>query len=433
MHIQIYTEKVSNRLNYLCDVVFQYILRVPYKIIQSKHDIESAMPLINYSTTDIFNSLSMHPHNLLFEDDIKNQDIKVDIVSDGYYFFKTSDSSDFKYDLFASSFYLISRYEEYLSKEYDIHGRYISTNSLAYKIGFIRKAVVNRWALQIGENIKNKYPEFSFPDQKYSYLSTIDIDSVYAYKGKGFFRFAGSFFRSLLNKDFSDVNHRIKYLLGVINDPFDVYKYLFDRLATNNIDSTLFIQVGQPGKFDHNLKMSKKVSRMAIKYLESKTSLGIHPSYKSNVDFEILKSELESLQFLLNKKIIKSRQHYIKFTLPNTYVDLSQIGIKEDYSMGFADNIGFRAGICTPFPFFNLQNDTTTDIIIYPFQIMDVSLKNYLKLNSDLAIKAIEQIINEVRSVNGLFISIFHNESLSENNYWKGWRNVFETMIKLAK
>ena len=74
-------------------------------------------------------------------------------------------------------------------------------------------------------------------------------------------------------------------------------------------------------------------------------------------------------------RVTKSRQHFLAFELPTTYLKLIQSGILEDYSMGYASHLGFRAGICSPFRFYNLLEEKETDLVVYPFQVMDVTLQ----------------------------------------------------------
>jgi hypothetical protein len=94
--------------------------------------------------------------------------------------------------------------------------------------------------------------------------------------------------------------------------------------------------------------------------------------------------------------------------------------------MGFASLAGFRAGTCTPYPFFDLSRNQCTELIIHPFQVMDVTLKNYLHLNPEKAGKLVEGLMLEVKKVNGTFVSLWHNESLKDSGQWLGWRKVFE-------
>ena len=98
--------------------------------------------------------------------------------------------------------------------------------------------------------------------------------------------------------------------------------------------------------------------------------------------------------------------------------------------MGFASIAGFRAGICTPYTFFDLSRNRRTELLIQPFQVMDVTLKNYLQMDPDEAGAHIEQLMLEVKKVNGTFISLWHNESLKESGQWLGWRKIFENILQ---
>jgi len=98
--------------------------------------------------------------------------------------------------------------------------------------------------------------------------------------------------------------------------------------------------------------------------------------------------------------------------------------------MGFASLTGFRAGTCTAFNFFDLSKNQQTELIVHPFQVMDVSLKNYLHLNPQKAWQLIEELMLEVKNVNGTFISLWHNESLRDSGQWLGWREVFEQILE---
>jgi hypothetical protein len=105
-------------------------------------------------------------------------------------------------------------------------------------------------------------------------------------------------------------------------------------------------------------------------------------------------------------------------------------GFSEDHSMGYPDEPGFRAGIARPYYFYNLLKDVCTNLKIIPFQVMDATLFEYKKLNAGEAKRQIENIINDTRKVGGLFVSIWHNTSLLDNEQGREWREVFEYMIK---
>ena len=68
--------------------------------------------------------------------------------------------------------------------------------------------------------------------------------------------------------------------------------------------------------------------------------------------------------------------------------------------------------------------------MVHPFQTMDVTLKNYLHLNPQEAWHLIEELMIEVKSVNGTYICLWHNESLNDSGQWLGWRKVFEQILE---
>ena len=197
--IQVYSPYNSNRFKYTCNVLFRHILLCDYEIVSDKNKLNNRRPIVNYSSEIIINSIQIVPTDLLFNDDIKERKIE---VKDSFHFFKTSENSTLEYDLFASTFFMVSRYEEYLPSERDDHDRFKAENSLAFKNSFLNKAVVNRWALEIKTSIITLYPKYIFPTQSYKYISTHDIDLAYAYKYKSITRLIGGGVKSLLKKDF---------------------------------------------------------------------------------------------------------------------------------------------------------------------------------------------------------------------------------------
>jgi hypothetical protein len=160
--------------------------------------------------------------------------------------------------------------------------------------------------------------------------------------------------------------------------------------------------------------------------------MGIHPSYYTVENPDLLKTEIENLEKVLNVDIHRSRQHFLRLVLPDTYQNLIENDIEDDFTMGYAALPGFRAGICDTYNFYNLDLETETKLRIHPFAVMDGTLNDYLKLSPDGAIKKIEQLMNEVKKVNGTFISLWHNEALSDEKRWKGWRKVYESMLESA-
>lgn len=427
--ILIYSDIISNRLIYTLNVMFKYVLGVDY-VYTNKHQEfkESALPKINYSAKKFENALQIIPSNLLFEKGIKGQDIQVSWQDHTPYFFKTN--GEMSYDIFASTFYMISRYEEYLSFEPDVHGRFKAEDSLAFKQGFLKKPVVNLWCIELQNQLMKLFPELSFSNKKTSYLNTLDIDIAYAYKAKGLFRFVGGFAKAIIKRDKEELSRRLSYIKSK-KDPFDTYEFI--RGCSENIKTKYFFLLGDKAPFDVNIHHRRKGLKKLILKLSEENEIGIHPSYQSNQKPELVSKEIKRLKNILGKSITSSRQHFLKMSFPSTYENLISQEITKDYTMGFASQVGFRAGVCNVYPFYNIEIEEQRPLWIVPFQVMDGTLNQYLKLTPEESIQEIKTLIDEVNHVNGLFVSLWHNSSLSEIDIWKGWRKVYKETLNLMK
>ncbi len=427
--IYIYTHSVTQRLQYTLDVLFKTILQTEYTIVdKSTFEQIEGQPKINYSFETLKADFSIHPHTLLFEESIEEQDIAVTHRKGVPFFFMTGELDVFPFDIFASSFYMLSRYEEYLPFQADVHGRFSAKQSLAYKAGFLQLPVVHLWAKVLQQQIQNTYPDYNFPQRAFKQYSSIDVDIAYAYKGKPFVRAAGAGIKSLLRLDIFDLWSRFRTLFGA-NDPYDTYDYLQKLHQKAGVESLYFFQVGAYGKYDKNLPLNKRMTSL-IRRIKTCAGIGLHPSYASNASFEILQAEKQKLESVLEEPVIRSRQHYLKLQFPLTYERLIRAGISEDYTMGFADYTGFRAGMALPFPFFNVEKNAIRPLQIVPFQIMDGTLKDYMQLRPETAADMVQHIKKRIAEVHGEMWTVLHNSSVTNRREMKGWLPVFESIFK---
>ena len=337
------------------------------------------------------------------------------------------------YDPFSASFFMLSRYEEYLPHLRDQYDRFTVHESLAKKHNFLHLAVVDRWLLQVKELLQQHFPALNFGKRKYHYLPTLDIDNAYAFKQKGLIRQVGSLGRNLIKLDFQQLKTQVEVLLGKRKDPFDTFNYQLNIQKKYHFKPTYFFLLADYGLNDKNLSHENRHFQSLIKSIADYAEVGIHPSYGSNVKKEKVSREIKRLERIVKRDIHKSRQHFLKLSLPETYRTLMEADIHEDYTMGFAGDLGFRAGTCTPYPFYDLDEELECKLTIYPFQVMEATLKYYLKVEVEEALALIKPLIDEVRLLNGTFVSLWHNESLSDEDEWKGWRKVYEGMVEYAE
>jgi hypothetical protein len=435
----IYTPALTSRLQYIFSLMFNDLLKMEIELTSDKEyfsRFEGAK--MSYLEEVIGDEINFKPAQLLFEKDIKEQDIKV-INWEGTKALSFPSPlgeglgvRHFPFDPFAAAFYLVSRYEEYLPHQKDEHGRFEANQSLAYRNDFLTKPLVNIWAGMIKELLLKKYPDLKFGERKYEYISTIDIDNAYAYKGKGFVRITGALAKSLLKFDFKGFYDRFKVVFMNAHDPFDTYQKLKDLNEKYSAKSIYFFLVGDFSEHDRNLSIKQKKYQQLIKSAADYAEVGIHPSYASNENPKIVAKEIKNLNQVLNKEVTKSRQHFLKLTFPDTYRNLIECDILEDYSIGYAEQVGFRASICSPFYFYDLIKDGMTNLRLFPFAVMDATLNNYMKIKPEDTMKYVLPLIQETKAVKGTFISLWHNESVSNIWDWKDWESVYEQVVKAA-
>jgi hypothetical protein len=389
-------------------------------------------PKLSYTKSPLGNEFFIKSNDLLFEQGVNFLDINIQSWEGVPCFFATGSQATIPYDIFAASFYLISRYEEYLPHVKDAHGRYTASESLAFKNGFLEKPVIDIWAFKLLERLKEKFPDFTYKKRTYKYISTIDIDNAFAYKHKNFIRTLGGFINDLIRVRLLDVWYRFTVILNIKKDPFDTFQRILRVKNIAEIQTIFFCSVGDYTTFDTNVSASKNKYRLLIKELVDYADVGLHPSYFAMQNGALLKKEKERLESITNTPVTKSRQHYLRFSLPETYQQLIDLEILEDHSMGYASRVGFRASTCTPFYFYDLDFEIQTPLKIFPFALMDTTLNDYLKNTPKQSLGKIRDLRNEVKAVNGTFITLFHNESLSNHLRWKGWKRLYESMIKIA-
>lgn len=434
MKVLIYSHKITNRIKYIFNLIFVDLLQTEIELTTDLESFQSYEGVkLHYGKTIFNDELFFAADKLLFERGIKHYDLTfIEYNSLPAFFPVYVNETVIPFDVFSASFYLVSRYEEYLPHKEDQYGRFTADESISFQKGFLRKPLVNIWALEIASIIQKKFPDFTWTSPTYKFIPTIDIDAAWSYRGKGVFRTAGGYLASALKLDFSEIAERTRVLTGVKKDPFDTYQFQFDIHKKFKLKPIYFILFADYGFNDKNIPVRNQRFQTLIKSLDDRAQVGIHPSYNSNDYLRKLREEVEGLSQVIHRPITASRQHFLKIQLPITYRNLLNFDIRDDYSMGFASQPGFRAGICSTFKFYDLDLDVATPLNIHPFSYMEGTLRDYMQVETDDAIQIIKGLIEEVKAVKGTFIPIWHNESLSNTKRWEGWQAVYESMITMA-
>jgi hypothetical protein len=426
----VYTHKITPRLNYIFKHFFVRILQIPITFTTRVDEFVAYNgPKITYAKAPLGAEFFIRSHELLFDQGINDIDITILKWDDTPCFFPAGEISSIPFDIFAASFYLISRYEEYLPHVQDFHERFPANESLAYKNGFLEKPVVDIWAFKFLKLLQEKFPNYDYKVREFEQISTFDIDMAYAYKHKGIVRTIGGFLKDLVNFRFVQLWYRLLTILNFKEDPFDTYDEILQLMKEYNIDTKFFFLVGDYTTYDKNISSTNFKFQSLIKSIGDYAKIGLHPSYFSHKSLDLLKKEKLRLENIINTPVTFSRQHFLRLSIPETYQYLIDLDIEEDYTMGYAKHAGFRASTCTPFYFYDLDFEIQTPLKLYPFAFMDGTLNNHMNLSVEESLAKILELKAAVKAVNGTFISLFHNDTLSDLNEWFGWSEVYKKMI----
>jgi hypothetical protein len=427
----LYTQHITPRLQYIVEFIGKELFDEPIIITESKNEfISNNDPKINYSEEEFSEQeFFIRKTPLLFETGIKEQQIDCFELNYHKAFFQTN--GDFPFDIFAATFYLLSRYEEYLPHKKDEYNRYAHTNSLAYKENFLQTPVINIWMQELKKSLQQKFSKIIFKKNFFRFIPTYDIDVAYSYLHKGWKRNIGGLILSMVNGEWSTVNERINVLRKKKNDPFDAYEWLDSLHLYCRAKPYYFFLVAKEQKdYDKNISPNENALQDLIQYQASGSFVGIHPSWQSSDEKNLLKEEIEWLEYIAEKKILYSRQHYIRFTLPETYRRLIDAGIQKDFSMGYGSINGFRASVASSFYWYDIEKEEQTSLQIFPFCFMDANSFYEQKYNAQQAMEELLHYYRLIKKVNGLMITIWHNNFLGTDKQFNGWKEVYEVFLK---
>lgn len=423
--ITLYTDFESPRLTYICGHLFRTILGHELRITTNDEDKAD----IRYSKKTKNSVLTIRPYGLLNEEDIHEQKISAISWEGLPAFFATE--GDIPFDLFSAAFYLLSRYEEYTSKITDKHGRFTVQESAAFQLHFLEEPLVDLWANKLAALL----PDIGEPENppSFTFIPTIDVDNVFAFRNRGLL---GTLF--CLMKDFKKGKKelfklRLKVALRKQEDPYFNLKEVAEMHRGLQQKPYFFFHCGCFGEKDKRVVFPSRRYKKVRQEIDKDIVAGLHPSYHSSKHDWLFKLENKALVRCLGRETKHNRFHYLRFTLPDNYEKLIQLGIETDWSLCYSDNPGFRASTSFPFRFFNLMTNQERPLTIYPTAVMDKSLKKNLMLSTEESKKFISDMESKVKDVKGTFITLFHNEHLTDEMDWKGWKQLYQEILDERK
>ncbi|MFK7786224.1 MAG: polysaccharide deacetylase family protein [Crocinitomicaceae bacterium] len=416
--IQIYVDQISPRIEYAFEFIFgsrgltyqlteDKSIRVDLRYSQHDHSETKCIPMAAFMLQNGVEALSPEFGNF-GESECYSFDSVIDPI--------------------ASIFFTLTRYEEYQCKDVDEYGRFPLSKSIIPN-HWLTNSMCDRWAEEV---ISFVDPNLLSQDKKVRMIPTFDIDNTYAYKLKSGSRKWLSILKDVLRLDFKRLKERSRVLNGKVTDPYDT----FDKIKSIQARfpaSKLFWLIGKWGKKDRNISIDHSGHQTLIKSLtDDELTIGLHPSFGSFGRGETIKQEKNKLESICQIEISNTRQHFLRFQVASTFRLLLEAGFKHEYSMGFAEHVGFRSGTARPHSWFDLLQNQSTELIIHPFVYMDGTLREYMNLSPKESKAVIRELYDEVTRFGGDFVFIWHNETIGEYGNWEGWSEVLDFTLSLS-
>jgi len=424
----IYTHKITPRFSFVMKQIFDRILGIEVQFTAKVEDfIKHTGAKITYTKLPLQNEFFVRSNDLLFEQGINDLQIKVHDWEGVPCFFNAGERSVIPFDIFSASFYLLSRYEEYLPHVKDVHGRFPPSESIAYKNQFLEIPVVDIWARKLLVKLKARFPDLESRKSGYSFTSIIDVTTSHCYAHKGVVRSLAGLVLDLTSLRLRRIFERISVWFTPEKDPYNNYSWLIAKHQEYHIISMFFFQFADYSTFDKNVSTTNNRFKFLIKSISDYSIVSLCASYSSFHDTALLKKEKKKLSNVINRPLNYSRLRYNRVDVPVTYRNLVDAEFTDDFTMGYTHEIGFRASTCTPFYFYDINLEVQQPIKIHPFAVHDYAFSKLNNLHE--ATVRMDDLYAQVKIVEGDFITIFSNELLGTKGSIS-WKALYEYVIK---
>ncbi len=427
----VYIERPSHRTTYVVRHVFERMLGWRAAYTSSLEEFSNASgPKVSYSLKPVEGAYHVPLSGAL---DAALPPMDVPIISQRQGMMVLYPMTDDNFDVFASIFHLLSLSEEYSPRKVDEHGRVASNALSLVYYDLERVPVVDHWALWLARVLNDLFPALEQPARNYRQVLTVDIDNGLKYAARSWYRTLGAAGRDLIGGRGHQFISRTRVVLGVEPDPF---LRVPEQLAAvrRSVDRCIaFLLVRGERLNDHAARPAHPLFKALVRDYRQHAELGLHPSYESSQQTERIRMERELLATIALQPVTLSRQHFLRWSLPATLRELLVVGFTEDHTLGFSDRPGFRAGTCTPFPWYDLEREQETALMIWPFACMDSALHEKMGLSPDEALDEFKRMADAVRAVNGTFVSVWHDRYISGDPPHDGWPEVMKKLVEHAR
>lgn len=309
---------------------------------------------------------------------------------------------------------LFTRKEEYSPEKLDRYGRFLYTYSNNRDI---LSPLVSQYL--INHEYRIEYPE----NKQFAACLTHDVDEIYPpYKHQLL-----SALTYLKRFDLKGIKRQISWRYDKSGkSPYVNFQEIINLEEKYNAKSSFYFLTTDSDirRFRYNIEdLEGEIGQIVDRGCE----VGLHGGYFAYNNIKEVIHEKERLESVLGKKVNGYRNHYLRFQTPDSWKILEKAGFGYDTTLGYADMIGFRNGMCHPFHPYYLQDDIEATILEIPMVIMDGTLFNMVN-SYDEAWNIAKKLIDIVVSNNGVLTLNWHS-----NNYncafRTNWYKLYEKIL----
>lgn len=311
-------------------------------------------------------------------------------------------------DLVASAVFLLSRYEETLVAERDDHGRFQAKSSLLYKAGCLMRPLVDEYGSWLRAQLRSMGVCVQLPNTSLKITLTHDVDEPFAHRS------LKSLLGGIMRGETKTAWHNFTHALE--QNSYYTFPWIVSQEAKLPFaDKIYFMRMPlQPCQQDkpYVSYQSKDMRALVALLKKNKVQIGLHASYFSGENPQIIGREKIELETAIQQSITTNRYHFLRTCLADDMSYLADAGIKDDYTLAFADQVGFRLGTCRPVAFISPKTLKTSNLTLHSLTMMDATLFRYMQLSLDDAFKQACCLIETVRQYGGELVLLWHNTML---------------------
>lgn len=333
-------------------------------------------------------------------------------------------------------FWMGSRMEEWADgARRDEHGRFDPEGCASVERGWTTAPVCEEWAFEVGRGVMGSdWPEHEARlRSEHRFETTLDIDSAFAFVGKGGWRTGAALARDVLTGSWGTGARRISACMGRSADPYDTYAQAAEWHRDRGLVPKWFFLLARFGAHDKGLPPDSPRLAALMRSLEEEHpgSVQWHPGYAAAEDFGAMEQEHATFTAIMGRRPEAARQHYLRMVPGVTRRRLIDLGIREDHTEGHAALVGFRGGFSRSRRWYDLEREELTPLELHPFMAMDATLRAYMDVPADAVPAKLEDLTRATRRTGGPARILWHNESLSSEGMWRGWAPVYPNVLKV--